>query len=305
MRKLVFCLALALICTASLFAALANVTWTWYENDPDVMFYRYQVDSQDDGGWTVVDSSVNEVTLLLDVSQVHSLYLQQSYDGELWSPSSVVESEIFTDFGKNNDEEPAIEETVTEETVAEEVVSQEAISEEEPVQTETAQSSAAEASEKAESRSPFRSLDYGIGYLKTIPDSAGPKTAGAFVAFSMPFIDTTVIKVGFKANLAVFASKELFTRLSDVTIVSYANILALGVLPIGNGELYLALGPDAGFALFNGYSYRVGLSMELGVRYHSSEKTAFGIAVADHQYLFPYERIENRFDVRVFMSTVF
>ena len=305
MRKLVFCLALALICTASLFAALANVTWTWYENDPDVMFYRYQVDSQDDGGWTVVDSSVNEVTLLLDVSQVHSLYLQQSYDGELWSPSSVVESEIFTDFGKNNDEEPAIEETVTEETVAEEVVSQEAISEEEPVQTETAQSSAAEASEKAESRSPFRSLDYGIGYLNTIPDSAGPKTAGAFVAFSMPFIDTTVIKVGFKANLAVFASKELFTRLSDVTIVSYANILALGVLPIGNGELYLALGPDAGFDLFNGYSYRVGLSMELGVRYHSSEKTAFGIAVADHQYLFPYERIENRFDVRVFMSTVF
>lgn len=305
MRKLVLCLALALICTASLFAALANVTWTWYENDPDVMFYRYQVDSQDDGGWTVVDSSVNEVTLLLDVSQVHSLYLQQSYDGELWSPSSVVESEIFTDFGKNNDEEPAIEETVTEETVAEEVVSQEAISEEEPVQTETAQSSAAEASEKAESRSPFRSLDYGIGYLNTIPDSAGPKTAGAFVAFSMPFIDTTVIKVGFKANLAVFASKELFTHLSDVSIVSYANILALGVLPIGNGELYLALGPDAGFDLFNGYSYRVGLSMELGVRYHRSEKTAFGIAVADHQYLFPYERIENRFDVRVFMSTVF
>ena len=305
MRKLVLCLALALICTASLFAVLANVTWTWYENDPDVMFYRYQVDSQDDGGWTVVDSSVNEVTLLLDVSQVHSLYLQQSYDGELWSPSSVVESEIFTDFGKNNDEEPAIEETVTEETVAEEVVSQEAISEEEPVQTETAQSPAAEASEKAESRSPFRSLDYGIGYLNTIPDSAGPKTAGAFVALSMPFIDTTVIKVGFKANLAVFASKELFTHLSDVTIVSYANILALGVLPIGNGELYLALGPDAGFDLFNGYSYRVGLSMELGVRYHRSEKTAFGIAVADHQYLFPYERIENRFDVRVFMSTVF
>ena len=301
MRKLVFCLALALICTASLFAALANVTWTWYENDPDVMFYRYQVDAQDDGGWTVVGKDVNEITLLLDVSQIHSLYLQQSYDGELWSPSSVVESEVFTDFGKNNDES-AVEEAITEEEPLQT----------EPTQAETAQSEpSAEAEslnvkpEEAESRSPFRSFDYGFGYLNTIPDTAGPKTAGAFVAFSMPFIDTTVIKVGFKANLAAYASKEIFTHLSEVSVLSYLNVLAMGALPLGNGEIYLALGPDAGFNLFSEYSYRLGLAMELGVRYHSSEKTAFGIAIADHQYLFPYDRIENRFDVRVFMSTVF
>lgn len=303
MRKLLLCLALALICTASLLAVQANVTWTWYENDSDVMFYRYQLDAQDDDGWTVVGKDVNEITILLDVSQVHSLYLQQSYDGEIWSQSSVVESEIFTDFGKNNEEEPAVEEAVTEEEPIQT----------EPSQAETAQSepsakpeeTTAEASEKSESRSPFRSLDYGFGYLNTIPDSAGPKTAGAFVAFSMPFVDTKVVKVGFKANLAVFASKELFTHLSDVSIISYANILALCVLPIGNGELYLALGPDAGFNLVSEYSYRLGLSLELGVRYHRSEKTAFGIAVADHQYLFPYDTIENRFDVKVFMSTVF
>ena len=104
MKKLLFCLVIVLISMASLFALQGKVTWTWYENDPDVLFYRYQLDSQNDDGWSVVDRDVNEVTLLIDVSQVHSLYLQQSYDGVIWSQSSVVESEIFTDFGRNNDE---------------------------------------------------------------------------------------------------------------------------------------------------------------------------------------------------------
>ena len=300
MKKLLLCLVLALISMASLFAVQAYVTWTWFENDSDVQFYRYQLDAEEDDGWTIVGNDVNEITLLLDVSQVHSLYLQQSYDGQLWSESSVVESEIFTEFGNNNEEAVAEEEISQTEEVQPEAEPEKSVAAEAPTE-EKAEAEAAEPEKKA----PSGSLEYGLGYLNSIPDSKGPKTAGAFVSYSLPFKDTGVFKIGFKANLAVFASKELFTHFSEVSVLSYLNVLAMGVLPLGNGELYMAFGPDAGFNLFSEYSYRIGLSMELGVRYHSSEKTLFGVAVADHQYLFPSDKVENRFDFRVFMGTVF
>jgi len=299
MKKLLLCLALALISMASLFAVQAYVTWTWYENDSDVQFYRFQLDAQEDDGWTIVGNDVNEITLLLDVSQAHSLYLQQSYDGQIWSESSVVESEIFTDFGSNNEEAVVEEESLQPEEVQPEA---------EPatsVATEELSEEKAEETSEPEKKTPSRAFEYGLGYLNTIPDSKGPKTAGAFVSYSMPFKEAEVFKIGFKANLAVFASKELFSHFSELSVLSYVNVLAMGVLPLGDGELYLAFGPDAGFNLFSEYSYRIGLSMELGVRYHSSEKTSFGLAVADHQYLFPSDKVENRFDFRVFMGTVF
>lgn len=299
MKKLLLCLALALICIASLFAVQANVTWTWYENDSDVQFYRFQLDAQEDDGWTVVGNDVNEITLLLDVSQAHSLYLQQSYDGQIWSESSVVESEIFTDFGSNNEEAVVEEESLQPEEVQPEAEPATSVAAEELSEEK------AEETAEPEKKTPSRAFEYGLGYLNTIPDSKGPKTAGAFVSYSMPLKEAEVFKIGFKANLAVFASKELFTHFSELSVLSYVNVLAMGVLPLGDGELYLAFGPDAGFNLFSEYSYRIGLSMELGVRYHSSEKTSFGLAVADHQYLFPSDKMENRFDFRVFMGTVF
>jgi len=299
MKKLLLCLALALISMASLFAVQAYVTWTWYENDSDVQFYRFQLDAQEDDGWTIVGNDVNEITLLLDVSQAHSLYLQQSYDGQIWSESSVVESEIFTDFGSNNEEAVVEEESLQPEEVQPEAEPATSVAAEELSEEK------AEETSEPEKKTPSRAFEYGLGYLNTIPDSKGPKTAGAFVSYSMPFKEAEVFKIGFKANLAVFASKELFSHFSELSVLSYVNVLAMGVLPLGDGELYLAFGPDAGFNLFSEYSYRIGLSMELGVRYHSSEKTSFGLAVADHQYLFPSDKVENRFDFRVFMGTVF
>ena len=299
MKKLLLCLALALICMASLFAVQAYVTWTWYENDSDVQFYRFQLDAQEDDGWTIVGNDVNEITLLLDVSQAHSLYLQQSYDGQIWSESSVVESEIFTDFGSNNEEAVVEEESLQPEEVQPEAEPATSVAAEELSEEK------AEETAEPEKKTPSRAFEYGLGYLNTIPDSKGPKTAGAFVSYSMPFKEAEVFKIGFKANLAVFASKEIITHFSELSVLSYVNVLAMGVLPLGDGEIYLAFGPDAGFNLFSEYSYRIGLSMELGVRYHSSEKTSFGLAVADHQYLFPSDKVENRFDFRVFMGTVF
>ena len=299
MKKLLLCLALASISLASLFAVQAYVTWTWYENDSDVQFYRFQLDAQEDDGWTIVGNDVNEITLLLDVSQAHSLYLQQSYDGQIWSESSVVESEIFTDFGSNNEEAVVEEESLQPEEVQPEAEPEKSVAAEELSEEK------AEETAEPEKKTPSRAFEYGLGYLNTIPDSKGPKTAGAFVSYSMPFKEAEVFKIGFKANLAVFASKEIITHFSELSVLSYVNVLAMGVLPLGDGEIYLAFGPDAGFNLFSEYSYRIGLSMELGVRYHSSEKTSFGLAVADHQYLFPSDKVENRFDFRVFMGTVF
>ena len=111
MKKLLLIAILSVISVVGLFALDGIVTWTWYENDPDVEYYRYQVDGEEDGRWTVVDWSVNEVSLTLDVSVLHTLYLQQSYDGEIWSPSSATDSEIYTE---SEGEEPYEEEEFSE-----------------------------------------------------------------------------------------------------------------------------------------------------------------------------------------------
>ena len=123
MRKLIVLAILLLFSMGAIFALTGLVTWTWFENDQDVEFFRYQVDGEDDSEWTVVDWSVNEVTILLDISVLHELHLQQSYDGENWSESSIVESEVFTeDDFKEPEEDLFFEDELSEETAAEETV---------------------------------------------------------------------------------------------------------------------------------------------------------------------------------------
>ena len=48
MKKLLFIAILLFVSVVGLFALDGIVTWTWYENDPDVEFYRYQVDGEED-----------------------------------------------------------------------------------------------------------------------------------------------------------------------------------------------------------------------------------------------------------------
>ena len=59
--------------------------WKWSSDDENIKYYRWQLDGEDDNGWTVVDSSVTTIHLLADNNSV--LYIQASYDGARWSES--------------------------------------------------------------------------------------------------------------------------------------------------------------------------------------------------------------------------
>lgn len=128
MKKLIaVLLALLIVVPASLFAVPVVITWEWLMEDPDVTTFRYQVDGEDPAAWTVVDSSVTSYTVEgIEGSVAHSLYLQQSYDGENWSVSAislveplVVESvsEPVVEASVVAPEEPAIEAAVAEPAV--------------------------------------------------------------------------------------------------------------------------------------------------------------------------------------------
>lgn len=293
MRKLLVCLIM-LVSVMALFALSGKVTWTWFENDPDVEFYRYQADGEDDANWTVVDKNVNEVTLILDVSKVHVLYLQQSYDGVSWSESSMVESEVFTSFDAPEPEAEVLDEELFDEPEPAEV--QQRAEDTPAAEAEQAESESGQVAE--EKYVPLRALDYGIGYMNSIPDSAEPKTLGLFASYSRSFKDVGVFRIGLKANASLYSSVRQW-RLS-----SYVNVLAMASAVVGNSDIYIAFGPDLGFTMIKDSDFRAGLSVEMGIRYHRTPRLAFGLSVADHYYLLPAQKDSNRFDLRVFMSSV-
>ena len=85
------------------------VRWTWNSQDGKISWFRYQLNAQEEDGWTLVDASVTSVVLSVqdmlqslpqsvaedsvsgegNASQdvVLTLYVQSSYDGVLWSQS--------------------------------------------------------------------------------------------------------------------------------------------------------------------------------------------------------------------------
>ena len=48
MKKVLLAAIVLLISAFALCAAEADVTWVWFENDPNVQYYRYQIDGEDD-----------------------------------------------------------------------------------------------------------------------------------------------------------------------------------------------------------------------------------------------------------------
>ena len=68
---------------------LMVVSWQWQLSDPDVTEYRYQLNSENEDGWTVVDAKTSSYTADgLDPYSDYTLYLQCSYDGVNWSLSA-------------------------------------------------------------------------------------------------------------------------------------------------------------------------------------------------------------------------
>ncbi len=87
MKKfLSICLLLSLL-SLPLTAKDAKVIWSWDDEKP-ATFYRYQLDSTNEEGWTTLDGSIKSVSTVLDISTDHTFYIQGSHDGATWSEVS-------------------------------------------------------------------------------------------------------------------------------------------------------------------------------------------------------------------------
>ena len=318
MKRVLLATIVLLISAFALCAAEADVTWVWFENDPDVQYYRYQIDGEDEDKWTVVDFTVNEITVTLDVSVLHTLYLQQSYDGILWSASSFTESEIYPEYEEVEEDffdddffydepEPEVVEIPEEE---DDVVYEATVIEDEVYLPEV----------EVETYKPVVCLDIGLGYMNSIPDSDGPKTVGLNIAYSHTFMKAGVFDIGLKADLGAYSSRDLFDFkkwsdgqwMENWKLQSYVNCMALATARVGNCDLYGAIGPDFTYAYAKAEENRsmlIGLAVELGVRYHRFEKISICFAVTDHQYLFRLPEIRrgiaNRLELKASMGISF
>ncbi len=148
-NKLMLALAALLIIGLSgLSAAGMTVSWEWLLDDPDVTAYRYQLNGEEEDGWTVVSGDTDSYTAEgLDPYQSYTLYLQRSYDGVNWSESAASTAEAMLEEGIEPvlPEEPAAVEPASEEAPAEEP----APVEEEPAAAEPAAEEPAAADEAA------------------------------------------------------------------------------------------------------------------------------------------------------------
>ena len=83
-KKLVSVLLIVFVSGLALHAE-TSLRWSWYTQNEEISFFRYQEGGEEDDGWTVVDSSVTSV--ILPLTESSALYVQASTDGINWSPS--------------------------------------------------------------------------------------------------------------------------------------------------------------------------------------------------------------------------
>lgn len=299
MRKIAAVFLILMFALSCAFATDGIVTWTWFENDPNVEFYRYQVDGEEDGKWTVVDWSVSEVSYELDVSVVHTLYLQQSYDGIVWSESSMTDSEIY---------QPAEYEETPEELPAEEIQAPEgqpAESAPEEVDLSGLSGEVISDTEEEKKYAPIMDLDLGFGYMNCLPDSAGPKSIGLFASYSHTLGKLGIFDYGIKANLSLYTTKSLFTETSNTQLYSYVNAMAMLTAVVGNCDIFGAIGPDVGFSFVKDNKVYFGIAAEVGVRYHRFKTLSLGFVLSDHQYIYHRADRINKMDLKLFITKTF
>lgn len=301
MKRILAILAFALFAVAFAFALDGNVTWFWFENDYNVEYYRYQLDGENEDGWVVVDWSVTEVTLSVDISVPHTLYLQQSYDGENWSESSLADSEVYQEEGVdaspidevNEEFAAAMEAEYGDSFVA---VGPTSVNDADMVVYDTI---------SIDRYNGMSCLDFGVGYLNYLPNSTGPKSVGLFVSYNRTYVQVGFGEFGFKANLSLYTNKNLFVDIRHTQLMSYANMLAMFMTKVGNCDLFGAIGPDFRFTMFTDAKAKLGLAAELGIRFHRSKDLVIGMSLSDHYYLIPNTDMANAFDVRLFMTKTF
>lgn len=124
-RKLIFAALLLIMLPLSLFADEYIAFWSWTNDDPGITAYRYQLNSQDPDGWTVVGPEVTQYSYAIeDPSQDITLYVQASYDGVNWSGSSETVAPAPEPAAKEEitvEETPEVDEITAEESAAKSV----------------------------------------------------------------------------------------------------------------------------------------------------------------------------------------
>lgn len=129
----VVCIACALFFVGSLLSAEeVTINWQWEPADEEITAFRYQLDAEEEDQWTVVDASVTQFSIgPVDGSVPHTLYVQQSYDGQLWSESSALTYEPAAyGVAETPEEQETVEKVVPEEMPEEEVAQQAPVKEE-------------------------------------------------------------------------------------------------------------------------------------------------------------------------------
>ncbi len=84
-RRIVCAVLILLFTSFPLFSSA--VSWTWTTPDSAIRYYRYQLNGEKDDRWTVIDST--EGKAVIHSSGRNVLHIQSSYDGNIWSESTV------------------------------------------------------------------------------------------------------------------------------------------------------------------------------------------------------------------------
>ncbi len=295
MKKLAIILALLCIALTSVFATDGSVVWNWYRNDRNVKYYRYQLDAEEEDGWTVVDGNTYEVYLDVDVSVSHILYLQQSYDGIHWSESTSTESEPYVEeeyYYEDEDffyDDEFYDEIPEEEVVVEEEVEQEVA----PVVVQENKDLG------------FSFVNFSFAYRNSIPYHAVSRDLGFVASYThlFPFSvsSSATFSSGLRGELGFYAAEEIFSSPSNTDYFLVAAFQGAVNFAPDRGDFTLCFGPE--FQLKFGASEPVcyyGFNALLGLRFTLTEKYSLGFSIADHFYFYP-EKL-NLYDIRVTFS---
>ena len=338
MKRASILIALLLVVVAGAFALDATVTWSWSQNDPDVKYFRYQLDGEEEGKWTVVDADVLSASYDIDVSVEHTLYLQQSYDGANWSASShtvsaAVEDETLqtavADVPETTEpaetpvedaepaSEPAVEPVVepsaevaetAPETQNEEVQApvEEPAVQEAPVE----EISAKEAPKAALAVYPARSrIDLGAVYGNTIPFDANAHRVGASLGYTFLFGRTGSFGFGAKIQAAAYTGLDTFKDLKNISIEAFKGTLDVMLVADYAAsswmDLYLGVGGEVSAPLSALESYTAGVAAQLGARFRLGNVFGFGLEVTDCYYLYPEAAKGNSINAKAYLSFEF
>lgn len=338
MKRASILIALLLVVVAGAFALDATVTWSWSQNDPDVKYFRYQLDGEEEGKWTVVDADVLSASYDIDVSVEHTLYLQQSYDGANWSASShtvsaAVEDETLqaavADVPETTEpaetpvedaepaSEPAVEPVVepaaevaenAPEAQNEEVQApaEEADVQEAPVE----EISAKETPKAAPAVYPARSrIDLGAVYGNTIPFNADSHLVGASLGYTFLFGRTGSFGLGAKVQAAAYTGLDTFKDLKNISIEAFKGTLDIMLVADYAAsswmDLYLGVGGEVAAPLSTLKSYTAGVVAQLGARFRLGNVFGLGLEVTDCYTLYPETSKGNAINAKAYLSFEF